>query len=246
MHLGAVAPSRPPFTPREGPMGSRDAARLMDTGALVLGPEPADADAAAIFVHGRGRSPAEMRDLALAFDFPTVHFLMPAAPGATWYPESFLAPFDKNEPALSRSLAEYARAIDGLIAAGVPVGNIILCGFSQGACLTAEMLIRHPNPYGGALIFTGGLIGPPGTAWQPQPALMGVPVYLTGSDVDEWVPSARVRETERVLLDSGALVETRIFPERPHVVSDEEIAAARAILMRRVAGTEPLRRTISR
>ena len=219
---------------------------MTETGALVLGPDPADADAAAIFVHGRGRSPAEMRDLALAFDFPTVHFFMPAAPGATWYPESFLAPSGKNEPALSRSLAEYAAAIDRLIAEGVPVGNIVLCGFSQGACLTAEILIRHPKPYGGALIFTGGLIGPPGTAWQPQPALKGVPVYLTGSDVDEWVPTARVRETERVLRESGALVETRIFPDRPHVVSDEEITAARAILTRLVAKTEPLRRTISR
>lgn len=227
-------------------MGSRDAASQMETGSLVLGPDPAEADAAAIFVHGRGRSPAEMRDLALAFDFPTVHFVMPAAPGATWYPESFLAPFEKNEPGLSRSLAEYARAVDGLIAEGVPVGNIILCGFSQGACLTAEILIRHPKPYGGALIFTGGLIGPPGTAWQPQPALKGVPVYLTGSDVDEWVPTARVRETERVLRDSGALVDTRIFLDRPHVVSDEEIAAARAILTRLVAKKEPLRRTISR
>jgi phospholipase/carboxylesterase len=227
-------------------MGSRDTAGLMETGALVLGPAPAEADAAAIFVHGRGRSPAEMRDLALAFDFPTVHFFLPAAPGATWYPESFLAPIENNEPALSRSLAEYSGAIDRLIGEGVPVGNIILCGFSQGACLTAEILIRHPKPYGGALIFTGGLIGPPGTAWQPQPALRDVPVYLTGSDVDEWVPTARVRETERVLRDSGAFVDLRIFPDRPHVVSDEEIAGAREILTRLVAKNKPLRRTVSR
>lgn len=226
-------------------MGSRDAAGLTETGALVLGPEPAEADAAAVFVHGRGRSPAEMRDLARAFDFPTVHFVMPAAPGATWYPESFLAPVEKNEPALSRSLGEYARVIDRLIAQGVPVGNIVLCGFSQGACLTAETLIRHPKPYGGALIFTGGLIGPPGTAWQPQPALAGVPVYLTGSDVDAWVPVSRVRETERVLRDSGALVDTRIFADRPHVVSDEEIAAARTILARLVGRNRTRRRTVT-
>jgi predicted esterase len=227
-------------------MGSRDTAELTETGALVLGPEPAEADAAAIFVHGRGRSPSEMRDLALAFDFPTVHFFMPAARGASWYPESFLAPFEKNEPALSRSLAEYAGTIDRLISEGVPAGNIVLCGFSQGACLTAEILIRHPKSYGGALIFTGGLIGPPGTAWQPQPALKGVPVYLTGSDADEWVPTARVRETERVLRDSGALVDLRIFPDRPHVVSDEEIDAAREVLTRLVARNKPLRRTVNR
>ena len=171
-----------------------------------------------------------MTDLALAFANPAIRFILPSAPGGTWYPEGFMAPLERNEPALSRSLATYARLIDEVIAEGVQPENIILGGFSQGACLTAEVLIRNPRRYGAVLILTGGLIGPPETHWTPQPALRGVPVYLTGSKVDQWVPVARVEETERVLSASGADVRLRIFDEGPHAVSAEEIAAARAIL----------------
>jgi predicted esterase len=83
------------------------------------------------------------------------------------------------------------------------------------------------------MMFTGGLIGLPGTAWQlasPATTLRGLPVLLTGSDVDEWVPEARVRETARVLTSLGADVRCRIYPGRPHVVGDEEIEEARGFI----------------
>lgn len=202
---------------------------------IAIGPEPSEAAAVAILVHGRGRSPGEMRDLALALCVPAVRFILPAAPGGTWYPESFLAPIGRNEPALTRSLDVYALAIDELIDLGVPPENIVLGGFSQGACLTAETVIRHPRPYGGVAILTGGLIGPPGTAWPVQPALAGVPVYLTGSRIDEWVPVSRVEETATVFRQSGAAVTSQIFDARTHVVSEEEVAALRDMLQRLIA-----------
>jgi predicted esterase len=160
---------------------------------------------------------------------------MPAATGGTWYPESFLAPIERNEPALSRSIAAYALAIDELIGLGVPAGQIVLCGFSQGACLTAETAIRHPRAYGGIAILTGGLIGPPGTAWPVRHELAGVPVYLSGSHVDEWVPVSRVEETAAAFVRCGAEVTQRIFDDRAHLVSAEEVAALREMLLRLAA-----------
>jgi len=203
---------------------------MLDDNLFAIGPEVAEAAAVAIFAHSRGGSPSEMRDLAIALATPAIRFIMPEAPGRTWYPERFLAPIARNEPALSRSLDAYARIVNDLIADGVLAENIILGGFSQGACLAAEMLIRHPRRYGAALILTGGLIGPPGTDWPLQPALEGVHVYLTGSEIDEWVPASRVEETERIFSASGAKVTLRIFEKRPHQVCAEEIASARAML----------------
>jgi predicted esterase len=197
---------------------------------LAFGPETDAAAAVAVLVHGRGRSAAEMRDLALRLDNPAIRFVMPQAPGATWYPNGFMAPIADNEPALSRSLATCAALVDGLIAAGVRPGDIVLGGFSQGACLTAEFIVRYPRPYGAVVVFTGGLIGPPGTRWPAAPTLRGVPVYLTGSVIDEWVPVARVEETARLLRQNGAAVTLRIFDDRDHRVCDEEIAAARQML----------------
>jgi predicted esterase len=177
-----------------------------------------------------------MLDLAEAIALPSVSFILPAAEGGSWYPESFLAPLEKNEPELSRALNDYADALDVLIHGGVPPERIVLAGFSQGACLTAETVLRNPRRYGGVAILTGGLIGPPGTAWPTRRALAGVPVYLTGSMVDEWVPVTRVAETEDVLVRSGALVRSKIFDARPHLVSEEEIAALRELLRQTIAG----------
>jgi len=203
---------------------------MSDYRLLAIGPEPAEAGAVAILAHGRGGSPEDMARLAAAFDLADVAYLLPGAPGNSWYPHSFMAPFDANEPWLSRSLANHARLIEGVIAAGVPPERIVLGGFSQGACLTAETLVRAPRRYAAALIFTGGLIGPPGTVWPPPPALAGTPVYLSGSEIDPHVPASRTRETERVLKESGSVVETRIFADRPHVVTPEEIAKAKGYL----------------
>lgn len=205
-------------------------AAIADESVIAIGPDRAAAAAVAILVHGRGGSAEGMRDLAVRLDNPAIRFLMPSAPGGTWYPQRFLAPLAANEPALSRAVATCEAMVDGLLAAGVRPENIVLGGFSQGACLTAEFVIRHPRPYGAVLVLTGGLIGPPGTRWPAAPALAGVPVYLTGSSVDEWVPPARVEETARVFEANGARVKLRIFEARPHTVSEEELSDARALL----------------
>src|SRR5262245_585896 len=160
---------------------------MSDYRLLAIGPEPTHAAAVAILAHGRGGSPEDMARLAAAFDTPEIAYLLPGAPGNTWYPQSFMAPFEANEPWLSRSLANHAQLIESVIAEGVPAERIVLGGFSQGACLTAETLVRAPRRYGAALIFTGGLNGPPGTAWPADPALAGTPVYLSGSEIDPHV-----------------------------------------------------------
>ena len=51
-------------------------------------------------------------------------------------------------------------------AAGVSRDRIVLLGFSQGACLATEFMIRNASRFGGLIAFSGGAIGPPGTAWD--------------------------------------------------------------------------------
>jgi len=191
-----------------------------------------EASLAAVMMHGRERSPEEMRALAERLGVHGVRYVFPAATDASWYPGSFLKPIEQNEPKLSAALARYHTIVDGLIEDGFPPEEIILCGFSQGACVTAEFLARYPRRYGGALIFTGGLIGPAGTRWPVQRGLAGMPVYITTSEIDEWVPPWRVRETARWLQACGAEVEMQVFTDRAHTVSDEELARGRALMMK--------------
>ena len=197
---------------------------------LTAGRDLADADVAAILVHGRGGSAEGMLDLAAAIGVEDIAWLAPQAEGGAWYPHSFLAAIESNEPWLSASLDLLGRLVADCETAGLPPERVALAGFSQGACLSVEYAARNARRYGGLVLFSGGLIGPPGKPREYAGFLAGTPVLLGCSDVDPHIPVERVHETARVLSSMGANVDERIYPGLGHTVVDDEISAARAIL----------------
>lgn len=188
------------------------------------------ARAAVVMVHGRNAGPANILDLVPRLARPELAYLAPAASGRTWYPYSFMAEITSNEPGLSSGLAVLEATIARIEAAGVPQSRIVLVGFSQGACLAAEFAVRHAARFGGVVIFSGGLIGPPGTHWDYPGSFEGTPVFLGCSDQDSHVPEPRVNESASVFARMGADVTKRIYPGMGHVVNDDEIAFARTVL----------------
>ena len=197
-----------------------------------------ECDATMIMVHGRGASPRSILDLARALDRPSFAYLAPAAAGNAWYPRSFMAPTESNEPGLSSALRVLGSLVDELGSAGFPRERIMLLGFSQGACLASEFAVRNPARYGGVIAFSGGLIGPPGTRWGDGGSFEGMPVFLGCSDVDAHVPKERVDESATVFEGMGARVTKRIYPGMGHVVNDDEIDFARE-MMDTVLRSEP-------
>jgi len=183
-----------------------------------------------ILVHGRNAAPANIIDLVPRFARPDVTYLAPAAAGRTWYPFSFMAEREKNEPGLSSGLWVLEHLVAEVVARGIPRDHVILLGFSQGACLTSEFAVRHADRYGGIIAFTGGLIGEPGTTWEYPGSFSGTPIFLGCSDVDAHVPRARVDESAAVFARMGATVTERIYPGMGHTVNDDEIAFTSALL----------------
>jgi predicted esterase len=143
-----------------------------------------------------------------------------------------------NEPSLSASLQVLPELVREIMASGVPSDRIVLIGFSQGACLTAESAVRNARRYGGLVVFTGGLIGPPGTAWDFAGSFENTPVFLGTSDADAHVPLARVKESAGVFRRMHADVSLRIYPGMPHLVNEDEIGAAREIVDRVLLRTD--------
>lgn len=189
-----------------------------------------DAGAVMILVHGRGAAPPDILELAGPLSHPAFAYLAPAAAGNTWYPYSFMAEMEKNEPGLSSGLAVLDRLVERARAAGIPRARIILAGFSQGACLMSEFAVRHAGRYGGVVAFSGGLIGPPGTTWPYEGDFAGTPVFLGCSDVDPHVPKERVEESVEVFVRLGAAVEKRLYPGMGHLINADELAYARSIV----------------
>lgn len=206
---------------------------------LTVGAPPEIARAAVVLVHGRGGSPEDMLGLAPQIlgelepaARPDVAWVGLRAPGHSWYPFGFMEPLERNQPWLDQAIATLAGGIRDLAAAGVAERRIVLLGFSQGACLATEYAARTPTRYGGVIGFSGGLIGPEGTARDYAGDLDGTPVFLGCSDRDPHIPESRVHQTAEVLASMGGEVTERIYPEMGHTVIKEEIDVAAAIVDR--------------
>jgi phospholipase/carboxylesterase len=204
----------------------------LDGPTAPYGAEEGDAVLAAVLLHGRYESPGHMIDVGRRLAAPNIRYFALQAPGAEWYPLSFLAPVENNQPKLDWALGRVEQEVRALETRGWPRHRIAVIGYSQGACLASEYIYRHPGRWACLLAFTGGLIGPPGTDWPTGGDLERTPVLLTNGDADPWVPWPRVQETARRFEAANAEVDLRFYPGRPHEILDDEIDAGRAILDR--------------
>ena len=192
------------------------------------GATPGHSKGVVLLIHGRGATAESMLPLGEVLAFPDLTYLAPQAEGYTWYPQSFMAPTAANEPLLSRSLRRITEIITERVAAGIMPERLAVIGFSQGACLAAETVLRNPQPYGFIGILSGGAIGPPGTPRDYQGSLAGARVFLGCSDRDPHIPLVRVNETTAVFGRMGAQVTERIYPGTSHGINDDEITNLRA------------------
>jgi len=197
---------------------------------LRSGPSPRDARLAAILLHGRGASAEDILGLTRHFRAADIAYVAPQAAASTWYPYSFLAPIQQNEPWLGSALRLVAGLVEELQQQGISSERLAVMGFSQGACLTLEFAARHARRYAAVAAFTGGLIGPPGTPRDYAGDLGGTPIFIGSSDADPHVPLERVRESAMVLRRLGANVDERIYPGMGHTINADELEAVDALL----------------
>lgn len=197
---------------------------------LHAGPSIADARLVCVLLHGRGASAEDILGLARELSVADVAFVAPQAAGGTWYPYSFLASIQRNEPYLTSALRAVERLVDGLAGKKVSRDRIAIAGFSQGACLTLEFAARNAGRYAAVVALTGGLIGPPETPRDYGGSFDGTPIFIGSSDVDPHVPLERVHESTAVLTRMGAVVDERIYPGMPHTVNQDELHAMDALL----------------
>ncbi|MFT5144694.1 MAG: putative esterase [Rhodothermales bacterium] len=207
--------------------------------ALVAGAPAAAARAGVVLIHGRGASADSMLDFERALDVDAVAYRAAEADGRIWYPESFLAPLDRNEPYLSAALARIDAEVNALLASGLPEQKICLLGFSQGACLSLEYAARTGRHLGAVLALSGGLIGSAqlglgrddaDKAFEYDANLASTKFFLGCSDVDAHIPLSRVQLSGKVLEALGADVDVRIYPGMGHTVNADEVQAIRDIL----------------
>jgi len=188
------------------------------TGGTDLG----DAEAALVLVHGRGATAQSIVTMAETFHRPGVAMLAPQAANGTWYPRSFLERVELNEPGRTSGLQAVDDAVSKATDANIPLEKVLVLGFSQGGCLASEYVARNPRRYGGAVAFSGGLIGQDVDPTEFAGDLDGMSYFVGCSDSDPHIPVERVEVTAEVFQRLNADVEKRIYEGMGHGVNDDE------------------------
>ncbi len=203
----------------------------MQNEKILTAGKPLAADGKAlIMLHGRGATAADILSLANYLNVSEFALFAPQAANFSWYPHSFLAPRQNNEPWLTNSLTIVHELVLEIVAAGLTRKQIFFTGFSQGACLTLEYVTRNAQRYGGIAVFTGGLIGDRLYTESYSGDFNQTPFFIGTSDPDPHVPVKRVIESKDLLERMGAHVTTKVYNNIGHTITNAEIEQANTLI----------------
>lgn len=181
-----------------------------------------------ILLHGRGASGESILNLVNQLRLSSEYIVVaPNAHEHTWYPERFIVPQEQNQPHLNSALEKVSSIINSLkVSFNIESEQIILSGFSQGACLTAEYLKQYPQKYKGAVIFSGGLIGTDNEVINNVSGdLDSTPIYLGCDESDFHIPKDRVTLSADILGNMNAKVDMKLYTNLGHAIHSDGINA---------------------
>ena len=110
---------------------------------------------------------------------------------------------------------------------GIAPQQIVLGGFSQGACLALEYAARRGQKLGGVLAFSGALL-----TLEHGGDLAGTPIFMGVAPDDAHIPLERFEESAAALRSMGAQVNAQVYPGLGHSVNKAELDAARDLMQR--------------
>jgi phospholipase/carboxylesterase len=180
------------------------------------------ASKALILLHGRGGTADDILNFAKRFHLVDTYLAAPQATGNSWYPHSFMVEEKLNEPWLSSAIETIKRLVDE-ISKKIPQSQIVIMGFSQGACLSLEYSSRFASKYGGIVAFSGGLIGSTLNEEKYQGNLAGTKVFIGNSDIDPYIPIERCFRSKELMEKLGATVTLKVYERMGHLINEDEI-----------------------
>ena len=197
---------------------------------VLAGVPSAQARVVGVLVHGRDQDEQVMLDVVHRLALPDAGYVLPVAAGSTWYPGRYFDPVATNQPEVDHALAAIEAAIAVPARAGVPDERIVIAGFSQGACLIAELAARRPRRWAGVAVLTGTLLGPRGERAAPAPGIAGTAMFFGSSRYDEWIDPVDAEGTAHAFAAAGARVTLKVDDDRTHHINNGAVAGLRRLL----------------
>ena len=238
IHLGVPEAAASIFSETTGPEDvSGDA---LDFVHRYLPPEKGGEPAGSttlLLLHGTGGDENDMIPLARAL-LPGAGVLSPRGKvlehGAPRFFRRLAAGvFDQEDLALrTDELADFVEAAAKTY--GLDLERVIAVGFSNGANIAASILLRRPGILRGAVLLS------PMVPFEPRelPELGGTSVFMGAGRRDPMVPAGETERLAELLRTAGADVTLHWAPGG-HVVTGDEVDAAREWVTRQLAAASP-------
>jgi phospholipase/carboxylesterase len=128
----------------------------------------------------------------------------------------------QDEAGIRRSAAQVRGLVEREIERGIPSGNIVLAGFSQGGAVAAFTALRFEKPLAGAICLSTYLVLGETLDAEIASANRGLSVFQAHGTSDPMVQLKRGEELKKKLVDVGCDVTWRTYPMQ-HEVCMEEI-----------------------
>jgi phospholipase/carboxylesterase len=195
-----------------------------------------------VLIHGLGANGHDLIDLGPAWGeaLPDAAFAAPDAPeqngimpfGRQWFDVG-----DRTPARLAAGVAVAASDLLGFVDAELarlrlPLSEVALMGFSQGAMVALHAGLRRPVPPRAILAFSGSLLDAVPARDSPAP-----PVLLVHGERDEVVPAERSVLAERALRAASVPVESLFVPALGHGIDAAGLSAGALFLQRAFAAT---------
>jgi phospholipase/carboxylesterase len=192
-----------------------------------------------IWLHGLGADGADFVPIVDELHLPKtagIRFIFPNAPVIpitinnghemrAWYDiASATIEGIADKPGIEKSMAQVERLIEKEVERGIPVSNIILGGFSQGAAIALTTGLRYRQALGGVIALSGYLPLIEDTLRHASAANRHLPIFLAHGTIDPIVPFDLGKAAYMYLQKEGYPVSWHAYPIA-HTVCVEEVSA---------------------
>ncbi|MFP4539850.1 MAG: alpha/beta hydrolase [Candidatus Paceibacterota bacterium] len=179
-------------------------------------------DRVILCINGYQGTAVEILRFVSGLKIPELALAAVEADDLSWFPRGVDEPRREKEPEFSAAIERVDKAVEEIKEIGFSAEKIHFLGFSQGACLALEYVLKKGGPWGGVFALAGCFVGAKEEVSSLSSDLQETPIFLGSGDLDELIPIDRVRLSSEVAEKAGALVTLSVYQGVGHKINKDE------------------------
>ncbi|MGV8919760.1 MAG: alpha/beta hydrolase [Pseudomonas sp.] len=183
-----------------------------------------------IFLHGSGSNEEDLFDIKdqLPADYTVLSTRAPQEVGTDSYQWFNKTPGDGDYDGVTEDLKSSEVLISDFVAKATAKyhtqpDKVFLIGFSQGAIMSYEVALRHPQILGGIAALSGKVLPVLRAELKPDPRLKTLNVFIGHGTADQKVPYPGGADANSYLQSLSLQPEFHAYPGMGHTISNGEI-----------------------